>query len=252
MIPVRLESTRLARKPLLDLCGHPIMAWVYARARASGELSELLIATDSDEITEWCRSLNIPSMITSPAHRSGTDRLHEVMIMQRRMGEPGDIYVNIQGDEPAVDAEHIRRLLDPFARDSETEVTTLKIALPPAGSGDPNKVKVVTDGAGRALYFSRCPIPYERDAEGNAAYFRHLGLYAYSARALERFHSFRPGRLERAEKLEQLRFLENGIAIQVEETEKDTIGVDTAEDLKLAREHFTRAAIPFPAIESMR
>ncbi|MGH9353834.1 MAG: 3-deoxy-manno-octulosonate cytidylyltransferase, partial [Terriglobia bacterium] len=230
VIPARLESMRLPRKPLLNICGHPMVAWVYGRARAAGELSDLLVATDSDEIVEWCRSLRIPAMITSPSHRSGADRILEIMAMHARMKEQADIYVNIQGDEPVVDAEHIRLLVEPFRNDPQTEVSTLKVALTAQEAGDPNKVKVATDRNGRALYFSRSPIPNDRDAQGNAAYYKHLGLYAYSASALAKFRPLRPGPLEQAEKLEQLRFLENGISITVLETRKDTIGVDTEED----------------------
>lgn len=246
VIPARLESTRLPRKPLLSICGHPMVAWVYARARAAPALSQLLVATDSDEIMEWCRSLGIPSMMTSPAHRSGTDRILEVMAMQTREGEPGDIYVNIQGDEPAVDAEHIRRLLRPFMDDPAAEVTTLKVPMSAHEARDPHKVKVVTGQSGHALYFSRSPIPYDREAQGGAAYYKHLGFYAYSASALGKLRHMRPSPLERAEKLEQLRFLENGISITVVETQKDTIGVDTAEDLRAVEEYFKRSGIQFP------
>ncbi|MGH9378033.1 MAG: 3-deoxy-manno-octulosonate cytidylyltransferase [Terriglobia bacterium] len=246
VIPARLESTRLPRKPLLNICGRPMVAWVYARARAAGELSDLLVATDSDEIIEWCRSLRIPAMITSPSHRSGADRILEIMTMHARMEEQGDIYVNIQGDEPTVDAEHIRLLLQAFQDGPQTEVSTLKVAMTAPEASDPNKVKVAADRNGRALYFSRSPIPYDRDAEGNVAYYKHLGLYAYSASALTKFRQCRPGPLERAEKLEQLRFLENGIGITVLETRKDTIGVDTEEDLRAVEEYFKQAGIQFP------
>lgn len=246
VIPARLESTRLPRKPLLNICGHPMVAWVYGRARAADGLSDLLVATDSDEIVEWCRSLRIPAMITSPSHRSGTDRILEVMAMHRRIGERADIYVNIQGDEPAIEAEHIRLLLQVFDDDPKTEVSTLKVAMSPQDAADPNKVKVVADCSGRALYFSRSPIPSNRDAQENVAYYKHLGLYAYSASALEKFRSLRPSPLEQAEKLEQLRFLENGIGITVLETRKDTIGVDTEDDLRAVEDYFKQAGIEFP------
>lgn len=246
VIPARLESTRLPRKPLLAILGHPMVAWVYGRARAGGELSDLVVATDSDEIVEWCRSLRIPAMMTSPSHRSGTDRILEVMAMHHRLGEQADIYVNIQGDEPAIEAEHIHLLLQAFNDDPNTEVSTLKVTMTPQDALDPNKVKVVTGRDGRALYFSRSPIPCDRDAQGNIAYYKHLGLYAYSASALEKFRSLRPGPLEQAEKLEQLRFLENRIGITVLETRRDTIGVDTEEDLRAVEAYFREAGIPFP------
>jgi 3-deoxy-manno-octulosonate cytidylyltransferase (CMP-KDO synthetase) len=247
VIPAHLESARLPRKPLLPILGHPMIAWVYARAQTAAELSELLVATDSDEVLEWCRSLRIPVVLTSPAHRSGTDRLLEVMIRQAKEGTQGDVYINIQGDEPLVDAIHIKLLLQPFADSEATEVTTLKVILDPAFGPDPNKVKVVTDFSGRALYFSRSPIPYQR--AGSPTYYKHLGLYAYSRKALDKFHSMPHGQLETAEKLEQLRFLENGVPITVVETSRDTISVDTAEDLKAAEDYLRQAGIAFPKIE---
>lgn len=248
VIPARLESTRLPRKPLLNIGGHPMIAWVFARARAAKELADLLVATDSDELLEWCRSLRIPVLMTSPAHRSGTDRIVEVMALQSRTGEAGDVYVNIQGDEPGVDAEHIRLLVQAFRENPGTEVSTLKIAMSREDAVDPNQVKVVTDASGRGLYFSRSLIPYDRDGQWDGTYYKHLGFYAYSAASLEKFRHMRPGRLELAEKLEQLRFLENGVSISVLETQKDSVGVDTIEDLRRAEEHFRRSGIEFPGL----
>ncbi|MGH9325667.1 MAG: 3-deoxy-manno-octulosonate cytidylyltransferase [Terriglobia bacterium] len=248
VIPARLESVRLPRKPLLPILGHPMIAWVYARARAARLLTQLLVATDSDEVLEWCRSLRIPAAITSPAHHSGTERVFEVMTRQSRDGERGDIYVNIQCDEPLVEAEHIEKLLSPLLESASTEVSTLRVPLDPRDAASPHKVKVVIDGKGRALYFSRSMIPYSVEAESPAALFKHLGLYAYSAAALEKFRHLPPGPLERAEKLEQLRFLENGIAVAVPATSKDTIGIDTAEDLRAVEEYFKRSGIEFPEI----
>lgn len=248
VIPARLESVRLPRKPLLRICGHPMIAWVYARARMATELSEILVATDSNEILEACHSLHIQAWMTSSAHRSGTDRILEVFTLQSREKRPGDVYVNIQGDEPLVDAEHIRLMLQPFLETAGTEVSTLKVALDPAEAANPNKVKVVTDSSGRALYFSRSLIPYDRDDPPTARYYKHMGLYAYSARALEKFCQLSPGPLERAEKLEQLRFLENDIPIVVRETTKDTQAVDTPEDLRIVEEYFKREGIIFPGI----
>jgi 3-deoxy-manno-octulosonate cytidylyltransferase (CMP-KDO synthetase) len=246
VIPAHLESARLPRKPLLPILEHPMIAWVYARARSAIELSELLVATDSDEVLEWCRSLRIPVMLTSPAHRSGTDRLLEVMARQTKEGDQGDIYVNIQGDEPLVEAIHIKLLLQPFADSAATQVSTLKVILKPELASDPNKVKVVTDFNGRALYFSRSPIPYQ--TRGASNYYKHLGFYAYSREALQKFRTMPHGQLETGEKLEQLRFLENGISITVVETSTDTIAVDTAEDLKAAESYFREAGVVFPEI----
>ena len=248
VIPAHLESSRLPRKPLLPILGHPMIAWVYGRARTAKQLSQVLVATDSDEVLEWCRSLRIPVMMTSPAHRSGTDRLLEVMARQAKEGEQGDIYVNIQGDEPLVEASHIQLLLRPFQESAQTQVSTLKVALSPALASDPNKVKVVTDAFGKALYFSRSPVPYHVPGAPAPRYYKHLGFYAYSAKALETFHSMPRAELEATERLEQLRFLENGISITVLETSWDTIGVDTPEDLKAAEARLGQAGIRFPEI----
>jgi 3-deoxy-manno-octulosonate cytidylyltransferase (CMP-KDO synthetase) len=240
VIPARLESVRLPRKPLRELLGHPMIAWVYYRARPAPSLGGLLVATDSEEVAAACRQRAIPVEMTSAEHRSGTDRLVEVM--GRR---PAEIYVNIQGDEPMVTAEHLELLLEPFRRDTATQVSTLKVALSAEEARDPNNVKVVTDAGGRALYFSRALIPHDRDAPGRAAYFKHLGLYAYTAAALEKFAALPPSPLELLEKLEQLRFLENGIPIAVVETAEDTVGVDTEENLRAVEAYFRQRGVRF-------
>ncbi|HTS67755.1 MAG TPA: 3-deoxy-manno-octulosonate cytidylyltransferase [Terriglobia bacterium] len=235
VIPARLESTRLPGKPLREICGRPMIAWVYENARQAACLDHLLVATDSPEVEAYCRKHGIPSMMTSRDHKSGTDRLAEVMAHER-----ASIYVNIQGDEPMITSDHLECLLRPFAAAPETQVSTLKVAIDAETALDPNVVKVVTDLTGRALYFSRARIPFERDSQGQAQYYKHQGLYAYRAIALELFCRLSPSPLEKLEKLEQLRFLENGIEIAVEETPHDTIGVDTEEDLRRVEEYFHR------------
>jgi len=226
VIPARLESTRLPRKALRPICGRPMIGWVYAGARQAACLDHLLVATDSGEIESYCRGQGIPVMMTSPAHRSGTDRVVEVMLR-----EPAQIYVNIQGDEPMITTDHLERLLTPFAAPGGAEVSTLKVAIDAQSARDPNNVKVVTDRTGQALYFSRATIPHDRDGSGQARYFKHLGIYAFTAAALGKFHGLPPSPLEQVERLEQLRLLENGIPIVVVETPSDSIGVDTEEDL---------------------
>lgn len=235
VIPARLESTRLPGKPLRAICGRPMIAWVYDNARQAACLDHLLVATDSPEIESYCRQHNIPALMTSPQHKSGTDRLAEVMAK-----EPAAIYVNIQGDEPMITSDHLERLLRPFKETPATQVSTLKVAIDAEAAQDPNVVKVVTDPAGRALYFSRSRIPFDRDGLGEVRYFKHQGFYAFRAKALETFHRLPPSPLEKLEKLEQLRFLENGIDIAVMETPHDTIGVDTEEDLRRVEQHFQR------------
>lgn len=227
VIPARLDSQRLPGKVLIPIGSKPMIQWVYERARKSPLLEDIWVATDSTEIQECCEKNKIPVMRTS-RHPSGSDRLYEVM--ERT---DADIYVNIQGDEPTVRAEHIELLLRPLLA-GESKVTTLKVAIDEVSAQNPNIVKVVTDKHGRALYFSRLPIPYTRDAGSPIRFYKHIGLYAYTRDALDIFHALPQSPLELAEKLEQLRYLENGISIRVSETPYDTVGVDTAEDLKRA------------------
>ncbi len=243
VIPARLQSTRLPGKPLRMIAGHPMIAWVYHRARQAQALDGLLVATDSNEIVDYCRTHHIPARITSSEHRSGTDRVVEVM-----GHEPADIYVNVQGDEPMVAADHIDLMLEPFRQACQTQVSTLKVPISPEQAADPNNVKVVTDRNGRALYFSRALIPHDREASGRVQYYKHLGLYAYTAEALERFHRLPASQLEQLERLEQLRFVENGISIMVAETKQDTIGVDTEEELKTVDELIRRWGWALPGV----
>ena len=238
VIPARLASTRLHRKVLRQIAGRPMLAWVYDAARACPQLDNLLIATDSDEVAELCHQNGWPVQLTSPDLPSGTDRVHAVA-----QHIHADIYVNIQGDEPLLKPQHITALLQPFAK-PHVEVSTLKVLCTPANIINPNAVKVVTAADGRALYFSRATIPYHRDARDvrdardgtSPLYWKHIGLYAYRRTALERFPTLPPSTLEQTERLEQLRFLENGFHIYVEPTDHDTIGVDTEADLRLVEQ----------------
>ncbi|MGF7180902.1 3-deoxy-manno-octulosonate cytidylyltransferase (CMP-KDO synthetase) [Tunturiibacter psychrotolerans] len=201
-----------------------MLAWVYDAASACPQLDRVLIATDSDEVTELCHLNHWPVQLTSPDLPSGTDRVHAVARHHH-----ADIYVNIQGDEPLLKPEHLTALLRPFTQ-QHVEVSTLKVLCTPENITNPNAVKVVTATDGRALYFSRATIPYDRDGAA-PQYWKHIGLYAYRKATLERFPTLPPSLLEQTERLEQLRFLENNIPIHVEPTEHDTIGVDTEEDL---------------------
>jgi 3-deoxy-manno-octulosonate cytidylyltransferase (CMP-KDO synthetase) len=196
-------------------------------------LDDLVVATDSQEVYEYCVGNQMKVRMTSSRHTSGTDRIYEVI-----QALPADIYVNIQGDEPMIRPEHLEALVQPFLRDASIHVSTLKTPISAAEAQNPNCVKVVTDAEGRALYFSRAPIPYNRDQAPETRYFKHLGLYAYTRSALDRFHQLPPSPLEQIEKLEQLRFMENGISIHVAEIPYDTIGVDTEEDLARVEQYF--------------
>ncbi len=226
VIPARLGSTRLPRKVLREIAGEPMIAWVYRAARACPLLDQVLIATDSDEVLAFAQEHNLPAVFTPVDCASGTDRVHAVA-----ESIAADIYVNIQGDEPLLRPEHLDALLEPMAR-ADVEVATLATRCAPDQVNNPNAVKLVTASNGRALYFSRASLPYDRDNSGGIAYRKHLGIYAYRKSALQRFPRLPPSALEAAEKLEQLRFLENGIDIYVTDTQYDTIGVDTEEDLR--------------------
>jgi 3-deoxy-manno-octulosonate cytidylyltransferase (CMP-KDO synthetase) len=230
IIPARLASTRLPRKILREIAGRPMLAHVYEAAKKSPLLRDVIIATDADEVLQIAQSRGWKAQMTSPEHRSGTDRIHEVA--QRVNAE---IYVNIQGDEPLARPEHLEALLRPMNRPGVV-VSTIKTPCPPHDVNNPNAVKVVTDKNGRALYFSRSTIPFNRDQTGSVQYFKHLGFYAYRKAALERFCKLPEAALEAAERLEQLRFLENGIDIYVEQTPFNTVGVDTEEDLRRVEE----------------
>jgi 3-deoxy-manno-octulosonate cytidylyltransferase (CMP-KDO synthetase) len=225
VIPARLASSRLPRKLLRPLAGEPLLGHVYRGVRSSPLLEDVVVATDSDEILQVCRRHGWKAQMTSAAHRSGTERVHEIA-----QSIAAEVYVNVQGDEPMTRAEHIASLLD-LMRDASVQVGTLKTRAAPEDVNNPNAVKVVTDAAGRALYFSRATVPFDRDGIGEPVRYKHLGFYAYRKDALDRFVSFPESSLERSERLEQLRFLENGIPIYVAETRYDTIGVDTEEDL---------------------
>jgi 3-deoxy-manno-octulosonate cytidylyltransferase (CMP-KDO synthetase) len=225
VIPARLASTRLPRKMLREIGGRPLVGVVYEAVRSSPLLDDVVIATDSDDILRVCRHHGWKAQITSAAHSSGTQRVHEVS-----NSIAADIYLNVQGDEPLARPEHIATLLD-VMRDSNVQVGTLKTTSAAADVSNPNAVKVVTDAMGQALYFSRATIPHDRDGTG-PRYYKHLGFYAYRKAALDRFVALPESSLERSEHLEQLRFLENGIPIFVGQTPYDTIGVDTEEDLQ--------------------
>lgn len=202
-----------------------MLAWVYEAAKSCPQLDNVLIATDSSEVAELCERSGWPFQLTSPDLPSGTDRVHAISQLIH-----ADIYVNIQGDEPLLKPQHLTALLRPFAR-PHVEVSTLKVLCTAENITNPNAVKVVTATDGRALYFSRATIPYDRD-QASPQYWKHIGLYAYRKSALQRFPTLPASALEQAERLEQLRFLENGISLYVEPTNFDTIGVDTEDDLK--------------------
>lgn len=225
VIPARLASTRLPRKMLREIQGKPLVGVVYEAVRSSPLLADVIVATDSDEILRVCREHGWKAHLTSKTLRSGTERVHEVAGLIA-----ADVYINVQGDEPMTRPEHIATLLNVM----ENPAAQVGTVMTPAAEIDipnPHAVKLVTGHDGRALYFSRATIPFDRDG-ACPRYFKHLGLYAYRKAALDRFVSLPESPLELSERLEQLRFLENGIAIYVGETPYDSVGVDTEEDLQ--------------------
>jgi 3-deoxy-manno-octulosonate cytidylyltransferase (CMP-KDO synthetase) len=225
VIPARLASTRLPRKMLREIAGKPLIGVVYEAVRSSPLLADVIVATDSEEILHVCTGNGWKAQMTSPAHRSGTERVHEVSGR-----EAADVYINVQGDEPLTRSEHIATLLQ-VMENPAAQVGTVMTHSDEVDIENPNAVKVVIDLTGRALYFSRATIPFDRDGT-RPQYFKHLGLYAYRKAALNRFVALPESSLEKSERLEQLRFLENGIPIYVGETPYDSVGVDTEEDLQ--------------------
>src|SRR5882724_6843205 len=229
VIPARLASTRLPRKMLREIAGEPLLAWVYQGVRRCSALDQVVIATDSEEILAFCKQRGFGARMTSPTHRSGTERVHEISTLI-----PADVYLNVQGDEPLTRPEHIDSLIE-VMRSKEVQVGTLKTAAAEIDVNNPSAVKVVIDSTRRALYFSRATIPFDRD-DARPQYYKHLGFYGYRKDARERFVRWPESSLERSERLEQLRFLENGVPIYVAETPFDTVGVDTEEDVRRVEE----------------
>jgi 3-deoxy-manno-octulosonate cytidylyltransferase (CMP-KDO synthetase) len=221
VIPARFGSFRLPGKPLQKLAGRPLLQWVYEVARSSGA-AESIIATDDERIVEAARGFGADARLTSLTHPSGTDRVAEVALQAG--WDEDDVVVNLQGDEPLMPPELVRQVAQLLEGDGAAAIATLAPRITSVQAlMDPNTVKVVTDGSGRALYFSRAPIPWGRDSapagiasqRGYQGARRHIGLYAYRVSALRRLSLLPPTPLETLEKLEQLRALEHGLAIRV-------------------------------------
>ncbi len=227
VIPARYHSSRLPGKPLVDLNGKPMIEWVYRRAAAARSLERLLVATDDERVRAAVERFGGEAVMTRPEHASGTDRVAEVAA---RIA--ADLYVNIQGDEPLISPRTIDALCEAMRRAGDSvQVATAQVPLEePGEAASPHVVKVVADQRGRALYFSRALIPFR--ADGGLSAHKHLGIYAYRRRLLLELDRLRPSALERCERLEQLRFLDNGIAIHVETVSEDSVGVDTPEDVE--------------------
>lgn len=225
VIPARFASTRLPGKVLRPLLGRPMLQWVVEAALRCPQLDAVVVATDSDEVANLCHRNDWLCEMTDAELPSGTDRMRAVALRRE-----ASVYINIQGDEPLLRPEHVAALLRPFTLGPHVEATTVKTACTPENVSNPNAVKVVSAADGRALYFSRATIPYDREGTGTV-YWKHIGLYAYRHAALLRFGTLQPSPLETIERLEQLRLLENGLALYVEEVDLDTVGVDTEADI---------------------
>jgi 3-deoxy-manno-octulosonate cytidylyltransferase (CMP-KDO synthetase) len=228
VIPARLGSSRLPRKPLLPIAGEPLVVRVLRRVAEQGLCDRVVVATDAEEIAAVVRRHGGEAVLTSPAHASGTERVAEVVM--RKEFTSFDLILNVQGDEPLVAPEALAGAVDRVR--AGNPIGTAAGRLDAALAGDPSRVKVVLDTAGRALYFSRAPIPFDRDGAGDVVYRQHVGVYAYTRDALRAWVALPPVPEERWERLEQLRPLRHGIAIGVHVWEGSPApGVDTPEDL---------------------
>jgi len=238
VIPARYASSRFPGKALAPLAGRPLIQHVYERAAGARYLSHLLIATDDERIAAAARTFGAAVRMTRADHPSGTDRVAEAASADR-----AELVVNIQGDEPLIDPAAIDAAVLGLLEAPEIPMGTLKKLIEdPAELSNPNVVKVVTDRSGNALYFSRSRIPYVRAGAEQAPCYKHVGLYVYRREFLLAYPQLPVGPLERAEKLEQLRALENGYRIRVVETEYESRGVDTPEDLKAVEKLLQAAA----------
>ncbi|WP_264739398.1 3-deoxy-manno-octulosonate cytidylyltransferase [Cytobacillus firmus] len=226
IIPARYSSTRFPAKPLANICGKPMVQHVYERVTKSAKINEVIVATDHEEIYRKVESFKGKAIMTSVTHKSGTDRVAEAA-----MKVEGDIILNVQGDEPLIQPELITLLVEEAMRNPNSVITAKTLILDKQDIDNPNVVKVVTDLNDNALYFSRSPIPYNRSGT-EIKYYKHLGIYCYPVHLLKKFVNLPLSTYEKNEMLEQLRLLENGINIKVVETDYDSIGVDTKEDIK--------------------
>ncbi|MEI7984789.1 MAG: 3-deoxy-manno-octulosonate cytidylyltransferase [Armatimonadota bacterium] len=228
VIPARMGSTRFPGKPLVDLCGKPMIQWVYERSLASGVTDQVLIATPDQEIIDACNLFGAPSILTRSDHPTGTDRIAEVA--EKVIA---DVYINVQGDEPLIDIDTIQAVFNPFL-DSAVKMASVFSDCVESEVDNPAVVKVVTDLSGNALYFSRWAIPFPRN-ERTTPLKKHIGIYAYRRDVLSVYPSWSQTPLEISESLEQLRFLENGIPIRMVRGQGSVVSVDTPEQAEEVR-----------------
>ena len=239
IIPARYDSSRFPGKPLAMINDKPMFWHVYQRACSCPEFDKVVLATDDERIAEVAREYDVEYVMTRKDHPSGTDRVYEAAC---KLGAGEDaVIVNIQGDEPALNPVMLTELVSPFLTDNNVQVSTLAHSISAEEAQSPDKVKIVRAVNGDALYFSRSLVPYCRDGKAADGYLGHIGLYAFRLGVLKQFTQWEQSALERTEKLEQLRLLENNVPIRVVSTEHKTHGVDRPEDidviLKLLREN---------------
>ena len=226
VIPARFRSSRFPGKPLAEICGKPMLWWVYQQASKVASMDELLVATDDERIMEVCRSHRMNAVITGPEHATGTDRLGEVALHS-----DADFFINIQGDEPLIEPEVIEKIVR-YKREHPGAqiINTMTLLKPGLDPDDPSLVKAAASSDGRLLYLSRAAVPRAKNASP-VPFRKHLGLYGMSAEALRFFCGTERGFLERIEDIEMLRFLENGWQITILDVQSDSIGVDHPEDI---------------------
>ena len=231
VIPARYASTRLPGKPLLDICGKPMIQRVWDAVSQVHRLDDIIVATDDMRIAKVVEGFGGKVCMTSPDCQSGSDRVREAA-----EAIDADVFINIQGDEPLLEPSAIEALINVFAEDESVQVATLCSPISEEQARSPHQVKVVRDHVGNALYFSRSLIPFDRDERKNSThYLGHVGIYAYKSDKLRIFSELAPSPLEKIEKLEQLRFLQSGIPIRVLEIPSFGAGVDTFDDLERVR-----------------
>ena len=242
VIPARWASSRFPGKPLALINGKPMVRWVFEQASKAKSVSEVIVATDDDRILETVNKFGGTAVMTSPDHESGTDRIAEVI-----RDKKCEVVVNVQGDEPLIPPENIDLIVRPLLEEASLSTVTLRILIKSRDElMDRNITKVVVDKSGSALYFSKAPIPWDRDGVDTSVdplkpfWYKHIGLYAYRKDFLMEFGRLQESDLERIEKLEQLRILENGFSIKVIETDLDSIGVDCEADLDLIEKNLAK------------
>ena len=238
MIPARYGATRFPAKLMQDLCGKPVIVHTYQRVADTNLFDQVYVVTDDDRIENAIREVGGKVIRSQKEHNSGSDRLAEAS-----KDLEVDIIVNVQGDEPFTDKENLQKVIDIFANDPQKNIAVASLMeriTHPDDIANPNNVKVVVNKFNEALYFSRSVIPFPRDPNTAVPYYKHIGIYAYRKDALQQFTQLPPSLLEETEKLEQLRYLENGFKIRLAVTDIPTIGIDTPEDLEKARQRLSK------------